>query len=169
VKIQNVIARGHGSSVCNGHPDSWLDGVSFENVKLTVAHDPQAAYDKAEHALLFRQARNLRLKDVEIVWEGPPSEKWRSGLALDEVRGLVLDGISTAQAPGADNAPAVLLNQVDDAVVRNCRAAEGTGTFLMLTGDLTQNILLERNDFRRARLPYAFSEGAKPQALRLGY
>ena len=62
VKIQNVIARGYGSSVCNGHPDSWLDDVSFENVKLTVAHDPGAAYDKAVHGLVFKQARNLRLQ-----------------------------------------------------------------------------------------------------------
>jgi len=169
VKIQNVIARGYGSSVCNGHPDSWLDDVSFENVRLTVAHDPNAAYDKTEHGLVFKQARNLRLKDVEIVWEGPPSEKWRSALALDEVQGLVLDGITAVQAPGADKAPAVLFHQVDFAVVRSCRAAEGTGTFLLLTGEGTKDILLERNDLRRARLPYSFAEGAKPQALKLGY
>jgi hypothetical protein len=169
VKIQNVIARGYGSSVCNGHPDSWLDGVSFENVKLTVAHDPGAAYDKAVHGLVFKQARNLSLKDVEIVWEGPPSDKWRSALALDEVQGFTLDGIAASQAPGAEKAPAMLLNQVDYGVIRNCRAADGTGTFLLLTGEGTKDILLERNDFRKARLPYSFAEGAKSAALKLGY
>lgn len=169
VKIQNVIARGYGSSVCNGHPDSWLDNISFENVKLTVAHDPEAAYDKAVHGLVFKQARNLRLRDVEVVWEGPASEKWRSAVAFDEVQGLVLDGIAAVQAPGADPAPAVLLNQVDFAVIRDCRAAQGTGTFLVFTGEGTKDILLERNDFRKARLPYSFAEGAKPEALKLGY
>jgi hypothetical protein len=169
VKIQNVIARGYGSSVCNGHPDSWLDGISFDNVKLTVAHDPGAAYDKAVHGLVFKQARNLRLEDVEIVWEGPASDKWRSALALEEVQGLVLDGVTAAQAPGADASPAVLMDQVADAVIRNCRAADGTGTFLGLAGAGTRDILLERNDLRKARLPYSFSAGALPQALRLGY
>lgn len=169
VKIQNVIAHGYGSSICNGHPDSWLDGVSFENVKLTMAHDPDAAYDKAANGLVFKQARNLRLKDVEIAWEGPHSEKWQSALVLDEIQGLILDGITAGPAPGADAAPAVLLNQVDDAVVRNCRAAEGTGTFLLLTGEGTKDILFERNDCRKARLPYSFSGGATPQALKLGY
>lgn len=169
IKIQNVIARGAGASVCNGHPDSWLDGVSFENVKLTLTHDPEAAYDKAEDALVFRQARNLRLKDVEIAWEGPASGKWRSALSLDEVRGVVLDGVTAVQAPGAEAAPAVRLNQVDFAVVRNCAAAAGTGTFLSLLGEGTKDILLERNDLRRARLPYAFGDGAKPEALKLGY
>jgi polygalacturonase len=169
VKIQNVIAHGYGSSVCNGHPDSWLDGVSFENVKLTVAHDPNAAYDKAVHGLVFRQARNLRLRDVEIAWEEPGSAKWESALAFDEVSDLVLDGVSAVQAPGAADAPAILLNQVDYAVIRNCRAGAGTGTFLLFTGAGTKDILLERNDFRKARLPYAFRAGSSPQALKLGY
>jgi polygalacturonase len=169
IKIQNVIARGYGSSVCNGHPDSWLDDVSFENVKLTVAHDPEAAYDKAVHGLVFKQARNLRLRDVEVVWEGPASEKWRSAVAFDEVQGLVLDGVVAVQAPGADAAAAVLLNQVNYAVIRDCSAAEGTGTFLLFAGERTKDILLERNDFRKARLPYSFAEGAKPQVLKLGY
>jgi len=169
IRIQNVIARGAGASVCNGHPDSWLEDVSFENVKLTLAHDPNAAYDKAVDALVFKQARNLRLKDVEIAWDGAPSEKWRSALALDEVEDAVLDGVTAVQSPGADKSPAILLRQVDFAVVRNCRAAAGTGTFLQLSGDGTKDVLFERNDLRRARLPYSFADGAKPQALRLGY
>jgi hypothetical protein len=175
VKIQNVIARGYGSSICNGHPDSWLDGVTFENVKLTIAHDPDAPYDKAVHGLVFKQARNLRLRDVEVVWEEPGSAKWESGLAFKEVRGLILDGVTAGQAPGAasapgaDSAPAVLLHQVEDAIIRDCRAAEGTGTFLLFSGEGTKNILLERNDFRKARLPYSFVSGALAQALKMGY
>jgi polygalacturonase len=169
VKIQNVIARGFGSSVCNGHPDSWLDDVSFENVRLAIAHDPEAAYDKAVHALVFKQARNLRLKDVEIVWEGPGYDQWQSALALDEVKDVTLDGVAAAQAPGAEKAPAILMNAVETAVVRNCRAAEGTGTFLLLSGAGTTAILFERNDLRKARLPYSFADGAKSEALRLGY
>jgi hypothetical protein len=169
VKIQNVIASGYGASICNGHPDSWLEDISFENVRLTIAHDPGAAYDKAVNALVFKQARDLRLRDVEVVWRGPGSDKWRSAVAFDEVQGLVLDGIVAGQAPGADAAPAVLLNQVDTAVIRNCQAIDGAGTFLLFTGEGTKDILLERNDFRKARLPYSFGEGAKSQALKLGY
>ena len=53
--------------------------------------------------------------------------------------------------------------------MRNCQAAPGTGTFLLLTGAETKDVLFERNDLRRARLPYAFTQGALPQALKLGY
>ncbi len=169
IKIQNVIARGYGSSICNGHPDSWLDDISFENVKLTVAHDLDAPYDKAVHGLVFKQARNLRIRDVEVVWETPGSAKWESGLAFEEVQGLTLDGVTAVQAPGAASAPAVFLHQVADALIRDCRAAEGTGTFLLFSGEGTKNILLERNDFRKARLPYSFAAGSLAQALKMGY
>ena len=81
--------------------------VSAGGKTVRVTHDHPFLTRKG-----FKQARNLRLKDVEIVWEGEPSEKWRSGLALDEIQGLVLDGIATVQAPGAEKAPAVLFRQV---------------------------------------------------------
>ena len=42
VLIRNVIARGKGSSVINGHPDSWLEGITLENVKLFLSSDPAA-------------------------------------------------------------------------------------------------------------------------------
>jgi len=95
--------------------------------------------------------------------------KWESGLAFEEIRGPILDGVTAGQAPGAASAPAILLHQVEDAIIRDCRAAEGTGTFLLFSGEGTKNILLERNDFRKARLPYSFVSGALAQALKMGY
>jgi hypothetical protein len=61
------------------------------------------------------------------------------------------------------------LSQVEDALIRDCQAAEGTGTFFLFSGEGTKNILLERNDFRKARLPYSFAAGASAQALKMGY
>ena len=160
VKIQNVIARGFGMSVCNGHPDSWLDGVSFENVKLTIAHDPKAAYDKAVQAIKFELARNLRLKDFEVVWEKPLYNRWQSALSFEDIQGLVLDGVRARQAGDGGDAPAILLKRVDDAVIRNCRADEGTGTFLRLSGRGIKGIVLSGNDLRRAKTGFALADGA---------
>ena len=70
VTIRNVIAHGQGTSIINGHPDSWLERVSLENVKLFLATDPSAAYDRSVNAMQFRWARNLTVKDVEVVWAG---------------------------------------------------------------------------------------------------
>ena len=99
--IRNVIAHGKGSSVCSGHPENWLEGVTLDNVRLFVAHDPSAAYDKAVHALSFRWARDLRLKDVEIVWEKPAYTQWQSALVLEDIQNLDLDGFKGGPGPGA--------------------------------------------------------------------
>ena len=40
VSIRNVIAHGDGTSEINGHPDSWLDNIHFDNVRLFVSRDP---------------------------------------------------------------------------------------------------------------------------------
>jgi polygalacturonase len=167
VKIQNVIARGYGMSVCNGHPDSWLDGVSFENVKLLIAHDPRAPYDKAVQAIRFELARNLRLRDFEVVWEGPTYSKWQSALAFENIKGLTLDGVVARQAQDGGSWPAILMRRVEDAVVRDCRAAAGTGTFVLLLGKETQGIILAANDLRRAKTAWAVSEGASEKAVEI--
>jgi polygalacturonase len=167
VKIQNVIARGYGMSVCNGHPDSWLDGVTFENVRLTIAHDPKAPYDKAVDAVRFELARNLRLRDFEVVWEGPAFAKWRSALTFEDIRGLVLDGVTARQAHDGGASPAIVLRRVEDALVRDCRAAPGTGTFVRLEGPGTKDVVLAGNDIRRAKKLLEFSDGASEKAVEI--
>jgi hypothetical protein len=54
VTIRNVVAHGQGSSMINGHPDSWLDGVSLDNIRLFVANDPQSPLQKTVHAMQVR-------------------------------------------------------------------------------------------------------------------
>ncbi|MDH4198319.1 MAG: glycosyl hydrolase family 28 protein, partial [Candidatus Aminicenantes bacterium] len=166
VKIQNVIARGSGASVCNGHPDSWLDGVSFENVKLTVAHDPRFPYDKAVHALTFKQARNLRLRDVEVVWEKPAFDGWRSALRFEDVEGLTLERFRGGQAPGTKASAAVMFDRVAEATVRSCRFESPTGTGVAIDGLGTRDILFIGNDFRAAQRAYVLGPGVDPAAVR---
>jgi polygalacturonase len=149
VLITNVIARGYGSSICNGHPDSWLEDITLNNVKLTVAHDAQSPYDKARNALVFKQVRNLKLKDVEIFWEQPGYEKWQSALVLDEIDGLQVDGFSGKAARGTY--PVIVFNQVENGLIRNSSALSGTEAFLFVSGSRSKNILLQNNDFRFAK------------------
>jgi polygalacturonase len=93
VSIRNVIAHGTGTSAINGHPDSPLDGIRLDNVRLFVSHDPQAPYENTQSALTLRDARNFSMKDVEIRWEKPESPTWKAGLRADNVADLLLDGV----------------------------------------------------------------------------
>lgn len=158
VLIQNVIAHGKGSSIMNGHPQSWLDGLTFENVKLYVSSDTTVAYDKAVHALKFQMARNLKLRNVEVFWGKPGSNQWRSALYVEDVKDLEIDNFAGRQADIPSVTPALEFNRVQGAVVRNSTALDGTSVFLSIAGAESSNILLTRNDLRKARIPYQMSK-----------
>jgi len=120
-----------------------------ENVKLFMAADPNAPFDAAEHAFDFRRAKNLKMKDVSVVWEKPALKEWRSAAYFEDVRGLELDGFA---ARGADDAPAVVLNNVAEATVRHSKAFDGTATFLNVMGKESRDIRVEENDLRKAKV-----------------
>jgi hypothetical protein len=155
--IRDVIARGKGSSVCNGHPDSWLDGVTMDNVKLFISHDPKAPYDKSVHGLTFKQARNLTLRNLEIIWEEPFFAPWRSSLYLEDIDGLVLEGFQSGPSPSKGipaGTPAIALHQVKDAIIRNGKALAGTDVFVGVTGEKSTGIVFYGNDIRQAKRLY---------------
>ena len=166
VMIRNVIARAKGACPIHGHAASWLDGISLDHVKLFVSTDPAAPYDKAEHALDFRRARNLKVRNLEVFWEKPALDHWQSALYFEDVSGLDLDGFAGRAAWPERNVPAVVLANVSDAVVRNCRAADGTRLFLKIMGPDSRAIRLQGNDLSKAKVPYQLDKGVKRGAVK---
>jgi hypothetical protein len=167
VMIQNVIVRAQGGSLIAGHPESWLDGVTLDNVKLFLSTDPAAPYELTTHALDFRWAKNVKVKEVEVTWEAPVADKWESALSFEDVSGLVLDGFAGRQAWPERDVPAVVFNKVSDAVVRNSRAMEGTKTFLNVSGKESNNIVLFGNDFRKAQAVFTAGEDVSEGAVQV--
>jgi len=143
-----------------------LENITFDNVRLTVDADPEAPWQKAPVAMTIENARNFRLNDVKIIWEEPTSKHWESALVVNNVQGLVLDGLSARQATNNTDAPAVVLNGVFGAVVRNCEAQEGTGTFLHVADAATRDVVLWENDLRQAAVPVQIAAGANRKAVR---
>ena len=113
VSIRNVIAHGAGTSAINGHPDSWLDGIHLDNVHLFVKHDPQAPYENTQSALTLRDARNFSMKDVEIRWEKPEATTWKTGMEIEDVSDLLLDGVKVPMR--------LALKNVENATIRQSR------------------------------------------------
>lgn len=159
VLISNVLARGQGSSQLTGHPESPLEEVTIENLRLAISHNPDALYDKAVNALEVRQARNFTLRNVEIVWEKPEYQRWENAVYAQEVQDLKVENLRARQARNNDRSGAALvLDQVRQAVVRDCRALPETSTFLRLKGRDTRDIFLDGNDFSLAGKPVEFSK-----------
>ena len=122
VSIRNVIAHGTGTSAINGHPDSWLDGIHLENIHLFVSHDPKAPYENTREAMTLRDARNFTMKDVEVRWEKPESATWQTGLRVENVENLLLEGVDIAAAPGS-HAEVLSFKDADGVTLRDSHAA----------------------------------------------
>ena len=167
IAIRNVTAHGQGTSRIYGHAERWLDGLNIENLKLHLSADPAAPYDSADHALDFRRAQNLKLKDVEVIWEKPSLPAWQSALHLEDVRGLELDGFTGRGAWPEGNRPAVVLNQVSEAIIRRARATAGTTVFLNVVGARSREIRIQGNDFRLAKIPWQIDSAVPAAAVTL--
>jgi polygalacturonase len=161
--IRNVIARGMGSCTIEGHPDSWLENIAIENVRLEIAHNVEEPMQRTVDALTLRRVRNFRLKDVEIVWQGEPAPMAGSALVIEEAEDLVLDGVSARQAQIGSDMPAIRLKNVRRGVVRNCVAQEGTGVFIRCSGRGTRRLVLDDNDMRRAVVPVALTKRVRSE------
>jgi hypothetical protein len=166
VIVRNIIAHGQGSCLILGHPNSWLDDVSLENIKLFQNTDPQAAYDRSVHAMYFHYAKNLRVKDVQVHWEQPESAKWQSAMYFQDVAGLKLEGFSGAPAKPASGDAAVVLDQVENAAIVNSTALPGTKVFLQVKGAKSRNIFLHSNELRTVNTPYQTSKEVSPGAVK---
>jgi hypothetical protein len=161
VIIRNVIAHGQGTCLITGHPKSWLDDISLENVKLFISTDPRSPYDKSIHAMYFQYAKNIKVKDVEVNWEKPAWEKWRSALAFEDVSGLKVENFMGAPAKPQTGDPAVLLEKVEDATICNSRARPGTQVFLKVKGPTSEKIYLVGNELHDAAKPFDVAADVK--------
>jgi hypothetical protein len=154
VTIRNVIAHGKGSCLISGYRTSWLDHLTLDNIKLFISSDPSAGYDKAVNAMQFRYAKNLELKDVEVIWEKPESAKWQSALSFEDITGLKLDNFTGGPAPSQTDMPALVFTNVQDATIQNSQASPGTREFLAVKGTTSQGIYLVGNELHEAQTPF---------------
>jgi hypothetical protein len=136
VTISNVIAHGQGTSMMRGHPDSWLQGIRLNHVRLFVSHGAEAPYESTTAAMTLQYARDVAMNDVEIAWEEPHAVTWQTGLRVDRVEDLLLDGMKIDAAPGSDQ-PVVRLNDADGVWIRQSRIGH-----VHVTGSKSRNVRL---------------------------
>ncbi|MBS1877675.1 MAG: hypothetical protein JSU00_30965 [Acidobacteria bacterium] len=117
VILRDIIAEGQGTSMIHGHPDSWLDDVTIDNLRLRLTNDPSNPMEKATDAIQIRWARNLRLRDIKVEWGQPASSKWESGLRAEDIADAVFDGLATP--PARPGLPGLKLVNGKNVVQRN--------------------------------------------------
>jgi hypothetical protein len=96
-----------------------------------------------------RNARRLLLERVEIAGQRGPAIQVTDSSQVEICA-------STSPTPAAGE-PVVRLSNVNEAIIRDCRAVEGTDTFLGLDGAGTRDITLIGNALAHAARPVSVS------------
>lgn len=81
------------------------------------------------------------------------------------VRDLAVDGFRGRQGLLNGPLPALLLENVADAVIRESRAKTGCGTFLKVAGSGSENIRLRNHDLEQARAAVAYENETLKKAI----
>jgi len=160
-----VVVHCQGESTIYGHPESWLSGVTLENIKFFISSNPDSPYDTAKNAMSFRWIKDLKLRNIEVYWEKPAYDKWESALSLADIDGLHVDGFSGISAQPERGLPAIALDRVSGAMLRNMDAVPGTNLFLKIVGVGTRDIHLIGNDFHEAKIPYQLDPDVKAESV----
>jgi len=167
IVVDNVIAHARGTSTIIGHPDRPLENIRISNLQIFMR--PEDAVDKrATDAIRVERVRGLEMRHVRVQWETEGAEpKWASAAVFRNVRDLVVDGFRGRQGLLVSPFPALLLEDVSDALIRESKAEPGCGTFLRVAGSGSANIRMRNNDLEQARLAVAFeSENLRKAILK---
>ena len=165
VSLSNIVATGTSNIGCSitglsGHP---IQNVTLSDISLafegggTTEHAQQKAPELADHypeSLMFgtlpaygfycRHVAGLRFRNVRLQTDQPDR---RPALALDDVEDAMIDGLDTSCLP--DTNPVIRIAQTRGVFIRGCRPQGPLDTFLQLTGDATERVVLMGNDLRR--------------------
>ncbi len=170
VRFSNIIGEAESGMLIYGSPDSPVENLTLDRVRLRIKAPPKRISDAVggnfdlrwtatnlaeaifKHdipGLYARYMNNLTIRDLEIAWgDGSPSY-FSGGVFCENFRNLTIDGFDGRQAPEEGNAAAVTLRHGHDFTIRNSRAADGTRTFLSLSG-VKGKFLLMSNDLSSA-------------------
>jgi len=164
VRISGVQATGVTATACSitglaGHP---VEDVALEDVSISRTGGGKAAKDLAgtpenadsypeftmfgelpAYGFFCRHVRGLRFSRVRVSVAQPDA---RPGLVCQDVNGLELFGWAAA----ANESPAVVFLEVQNALVHGCQAAPKTGVWLRVEGGHNAAIKLVANEFSEA-------------------
>ncbi|MEN6356279.1 MAG: glycosyl hydrolase family 28 protein [Armatimonadota bacterium] len=170
ISFSDIIAHANNAAYIGGLSDRPIESVIFSNFRLLVKGNMEGVERSTDPyhtgvwggeliplGIYLRNARNIKLRDVEICWEDDACGNWMSALRVDSCSDLDIDGFIGRQYEADSDIPAVMLNDVDTAFIHGCRSLPGTGAFLGLSGSKTCNITVIGNDFHNAMQPIAMN------------
>lgn len=162
--VNNVISHARGTSIITGVAGR-LKNITISNLQMFI--DPEETPDqRMTDAIRAEGVDDLKIRDVSVSWAEEKTEpKWGSAIYLKDITGLEIDSFAGRQGLKTGAAPVIVLDNVVDGVLRNLRAAEGSGTFLEFRGAGTKDLWVHTSNLKKASRPTAFVDGARAASV----
>jgi len=163
VIISNITATGADQAcLISGIPGHFIKNVLLDNLSITYRGGGTTDHtdvevpeliDQYPSATMFKQLScfgfylrhisNIKLEDIRFNLE---AEDERHALVADDCNQLEIESLRTPRIKAG--APVISLQDVQEAVIRNCALPQGTGKFLSVNGAASRDICLLQNDFK---------------------
>jgi hypothetical protein len=176
INVSNVSAQADGCVFLSGMEEKPLEQITLENVRIRMrgsrtkewhANPPYPfrvwGHRFAPYDVYCRYVQDLKLRNVQIVWEEPEKAEWASAIRCRGVRGLEIEGFTGRQARGS-GAAAIRLIDTENVYIHGSRPAEGAGEFVSLEGR-TRNVAVMNNDLANAKQVARLDPGIAPGEL----
>lgn len=176
IVAQNVSPIGCSITGLPGHP---IEDVLLENVTLgfegggtkeqasrKIPERPESYPESTmfgvlpAYGLYGRHVTGLALRNVRFETRSPDL---RHAMMFDDVQRLSIEAFGAGWAPGS--AALIRMVQVEQAVIRACKSPAGADPFLLVEGDRTRQVVLEKNDLSAAAKPVSIGPDVSPQAV----
>jgi hypothetical protein len=148
IALSNVIAESNDGGYITGLPEMPIEGVSFDNCRITSNKPCFAA-----------RVNGLTFHNVQFICkEGP------AAIVCEDIKDLDITGLKYSQpAPGS---AAIELTGIEGGYIRNCSTAPGTDAFIRLRGKNNRDIIIGANNTATATRQIALEDGATTEAIK---
>lgn len=148
IHLSDIVVDGADrAGLVEGLPERAIEDVTIRNVTVT----------SAKTGFECSSANGLTFENVSV------NALETAALSANKIRDFEISGF-TAKKPTAKSS-VIRLSEVNDAIVQSCTAAEGTGTFLEISGNANARIALASNRLSKARIGVSFTDGAAESVL----
>lgn len=170
VRFTNVTAVAESGVLVYGSPGSIIRDITFDHVKIEI-HAPRpiaaqsvggnfdlrwtatslanAVFKHDIPAVYCRYIDGFKIQGLEINWGKDLPDYFSDAVECEDFHDISVAGFEGRQALGSSRSAAIALRRGSNVLIRDSRAARGTGVFLSLLGVTGERLVVD-NDLSQA-------------------
>ena len=169
IRFSNIVADCESGILVYGTESQSIRDLSFDRIKLRIRGGAKsdavggnfdlrgigggpelAIFAHPIPGLYGQYVDGLKIRGFELEWTDPVPSYFSDGIYVEHFTNLVIDDFTGRQAQPAGTGAAISLHHGATVTIRDCAAAPGTGTFVLLD-EVRDQRLFAQNDLANAR------------------